>query len=298
MCINPDMFADAAGSFSRAADNTTHTPETQRQRDLAEYLTFLVPAAGMSGTEEHRAFTAQQATLGDQISREADPEKRAELRTEREAQGNEYASKLSAGLALVLEASGQYDDAKDMRLAAETRAEIAAELRQPSTEPPEHDRAAQIRADFARDAAAVGREIGLGPTAETVYVAEMEEPWRPEASLTRGVVMGMAPGGGAVLQEVVQSQPDKIIVENGPTEAEAAHDALLTRLGDESSKRQEAEDAALRGGGDQHTKAASVLAELDAFVKDATEKHAETPAPENEQGQEASHAAAFRSFGR
>jgi hypothetical protein len=281
-------------------------------------------------SEEHQTFEARQAALGDQITCEPDPETRGKLRIEREAQGNEYAAKLSAGLAVVLEVSGRYDDAKDMRLAAETRAAIAAELRGPDQTPPEKGGADQIKAEFSKDAAAVGQAIGLGPTARTVFVAEYPAPEQgqqaahPQSAMMVGVAIDRGgPGETMQLRQIVQNRPEPrasldseqaephrpgtarpVVEPNGQHDEAATHDkVLLERHADESSKRQEAEDGALRGGKSDDRKAtyAKTLESLREQVKADKETYGEKPEQENEQGRDpgqgASHTAAFRSFG-
>jgi hypothetical protein len=145
----------------------------------------MADTAGVKNSPEHEAFKRSQAEQGDQITREPDPRGRAELRTEREAQGHLYAAELADTIGGRALGRGQFDDAKAMGRFGELHREIAGELRSPT--PPERGEAAlsateQTKADFARDAAAVS---GLGSTARTVHVAEMPSRASAEAATPR-----------------------------------------------------------------------------------------------------------------
>lgn len=161
--------ASPAGAFREAGKASLQTPQNERERDLAEVIRFAVQNTGGADTPEHKAFEQSQKALGERITREADPAKRAALRNEREAQGHSYVAALTDKAAAGLELMGRKAEAAEARQHAAVRREIADGLRNP----PGHEKAEQKRADFAKDAAAIGRQIGMGDSAKTVHVATL-----------------------------------------------------------------------------------------------------------------------------
>jgi hypothetical protein len=321
---------NASSQFRSAGAEIVTTEQGQRQSDVLAVIHQLANTAGVKDTPEFTEWKNWQAELGDKISNTSDPTERAALRVDREIGQHDYAAALGFLIGETRAGEGKEQEAADMGKLATVHQEISANLRAGQPERPGPDSpAVDTRAEFAENAAAVGREIGLGPTAKTIHVAEMptagatvavDSVEGPQAALMLGVTVDRGgPGESMQLRTLVQNRPetdlldseqaaphrpgDKSAVIELDAEAETPHDALLTRIGDESSKRQEAEDAALRGGGDDRQAAyAKALASLTERVSVAKETYGEKAAPENEQGneqgQEASHAAAFRSFGR
>ena len=190
--------------FKDAGDEHLATSDNFRQRDLSEVINEMAVTAQMKDAPEHAAFKAKQANMGYDISREADPERRAEMRQEREAKAHDYAATLSDVLAGRALSAGQLDAAKDIAKLGDVHREIATELRgpnQPETTPPEPGRVVapevafkaeatgitgqddgpnrpqalapesqdKAAAQFAIDAAAAS---GLGHTARTVHVEQ------------------------------------------------------------------------------------------------------------------------------
>jgi hypothetical protein len=241
-----------------ASRASTATAANERGRDLADVTAGLEKLAGMDGSPEQRAFKQSQADMGDQIARERDPEKRAALRTEREAQAHDYAAGAADRAGRGLDALGHREDSAHMKELASLHREIAGEFRNPT--PPEKgtDRA-EGRDDFSR--AAEGAS-GLGPTARTVHVSERparvyaelkgdsaraaEEgptPQRPQNAPNRAVIVG-AGQGGAELMEIHRARPDVLRASN---DTEAREAAARYARSDATGKEQQATQRAASG---------------------------------------------------
>jgi hypothetical protein len=322
----------ARGSFVDNAATVTNTPQGVRERDVSSVINELAATAGIKDTPEFSDWKRHQAELGDKITRTVDPADRAALRIEREAGQHEYVAALGSLIGETRAGEGRQQEADDMATLAHAHKDIAAGLRVtedrtppdrgeasnapsiPAIDPPRPQAGDVARAEFAENAAAVGREIGLGPTARTVHVEQIPAPQQtgdqPEPSAAMGdearrratngfdqaVFMVATPEGGASLATGPKHQLA------AAEEPEAHHDILLTRHGDESSKRQEAEDGALRGATPDNTSGGDWRAKIDAAVKAGREVQDAALATDKdeplrpEQGH--SHTVAFRSFGR
>jgi len=305
-----DQDQGAADRFADAARATLQTPQDQRERDLAEVIKQLETTAGAKDAPERAAFQKAQAGMGDQIMREPDPEKRAELRHEREAQGHEYAAGLADQIGGKVLGRGDLDDARDLHQLGELHREIAGALRTPPEKgPPERSSSEQTKADFARDAAAVS---GLGPSAQTVHVEEVPVrptarealaevrreaeqdreaagpgPQRPEATLNRGVSVGVGPGG-AVLVEINRDRPDVQPIAAGQAQdSQAAYDRS-----ESGAREQRAELDAAHGVGEATPSAGprQTAREALAEVRREAEQDREANGPERESGQGAARA--------
>ncbi len=249
--------------FRAVAEATTQTRQDHRERDLADVTKQLAQTGGrFRETPVHAAFLRDQNERGAEISRTAPPDQRQELRNEREAVAHEYAGQLAERIAGAAGLSGQRETSDELKRFAGIQREIATAIREPEKTPPGKSRE-EIRQDFSADAAEVGRNIGMGQSARTIHIDERgparpqdatpsllspSEPQRPEPTLTRGVSVGVGPGG-ATLVEINQDRPDVRAVAEPPHDerAEKNEAELLTRQAAESTKRQESEQDALAG---------------------------------------------------
>jgi hypothetical protein len=301
-----------AEAFKGAGQATTSTPQADRERDVAQIIDRLADANGLQDSVELGAFTLAQEMRGDAITHERDPEKRAELRNEREAIAHEYAANLSDRLAVGLRAAGSEADAADMEQHAETRREIAAEIRNP-TPPDRSKESVETRDDFAR---AAENASGLGPTAQTIHVAERptghyaalktdEREIEPQPDMERArenaqnrlhirPEIAYAPEGAVTLTVPHTMHAHR---ESDTDEREAQH---LERINFEISQRTQTERDAESGRTDSATVSADPrMAERAAEVREIKESLEREDSGESspERGQDTSHAA-FRSFGR
>jgi hypothetical protein len=305
---------DGVGEQFRAAQQiVANTPQGQRERDLGQVIDQLAEANGLQDSVELGAFTLAQEMRGDAITRESDPEKRAELRNEREAVAHEYAGALSDRLAVHLRATGNEADAVDMEQHAETRREIADEIRKPT--PPErgNDSAAfdDSRATFqtgrqeyevlrAETAALTGTEAfdadvraaetraAAGQGADERPVVEADHIAQNRAEI--GAFMGAAPGGTYIYTG--QTHPSAEVqtdYEAGPhrpgTEPDFEASALALQNA-ESAKRQTAELAASQGvaPADAAHTALTGMEAFEADLKEADENAAEIAGNEQDNG--------------
>jgi hypothetical protein len=298
-----DLFRDAAAA-------STRTPQDERERELAEVTAGLVKANGMEDHPDHAAFTKAQAALGDAITAEADPSKRAALRDQREAAGHDYAADLSERLARGLKAVGHDGDSRELQLHASTRREIAAELRQPGGNEPSPQK------EFAEAARDVGREA-LGRTAEVAFVAEgpSRDPQDIKSRAGQGDYSGLRPEnedelgpkrpelgrnirpemvndlGGSLRTTAYNARPN--------TEEREAAEGVLRRQAEESTQRQETERRIQAGEAPARPEAAnepqlSVAAQLLQERKEAiAAREGGEKSAENSNSR-----AAFRTFGR
>jgi hypothetical protein len=287
----------AAAVFDKAAHETARTPADAMNRDLADVTRQLAITAGVLGTPEHTAFQQAQAVRGDEITRTEDPERRAELRTERDAVAHIYAAGLADRIGNVLDHSGQGPAADEVKKLADTHRQIAEKLRsgEGGQSPPEgpdrpgggsgQDRATvagdATKREFAEAAKDAGREV-LGKTAEVVMTAkgpdqtgpseDQKERQQPQLAQLRG--LAIAPDKG--LYEIIQNKPHN--AQPGAYGDEPARPGGLPRapIGkvdefsgergrDDSSKRQAREDGELRDSpsiGERQWSAKEALAEV------------------------------------
>ena len=309
----------AAAKFSEASRAALDTPQGQRERDLAEVINQMADTAGAKDTAEHAAFKQSQADLGDQISRELDPSRRAEIRIEREAQGHAYAADLADRIGDKALGLGQSEAANDMHSHAELRREIAGELRgqggsgperpeptltrevslapspagpalvevtqerpDPGPDGPGQPSPADAREQFSKDAAAVGREV-LGRSAETVMVAEGPQPQRPEATMTRAVSVGMGPGG-AVLYEVNQDRPD--VQPEPDLHAADVYERMTAQRTAQGVEAQQTAEVALHQASPSAADARGWAREALADVRREAEQEREAEGPERPEGKD------------
>jgi hypothetical protein len=138
--------------------------------DLADRIDMLAKVTGERGGIADQAYRLAQSMRRDEIARTDDPARLDALTRDSGAAGQEYAAYLATLSGVQLDAAGQHDDADAMRREAETRREIAAELRAEPQQQPESLTLEAIEHESGEQAFDRARYSGAVLTSEAIRV--------------------------------------------------------------------------------------------------------------------------------